>query len=42
MGEGGYLLLINGSAYTWKRGSSSSYQMTQWKFPGEIKPGSNF
>ncbi len=38
-GEGGTLLLINGTAYTWKKGSSSSYQMTSWDFPSQIAPG---
>lgn len=41
-GEGGTLLLINGSAYPWKRESTGSYQMTSWNFPKEIKPGATF
>ncbi|KIX04927.1 uncharacterized protein Z518_05798 [Rhinocladiella mackenziei CBS 650.93] len=38
-GEGGTLLLINGTAYTWKKGNSNSYQMTTWSFPKEVQPG---
>ena len=38
-GEGGTLLLINGTPYPWKRGDNGSYQMNSWSFPREIKPG---
>ena len=39
MGEGGTLLLVNGTPYAWEKADSASYQMNSWSFPGEIKPG---
>ncbi|KAJ9607686.1 hypothetical protein H2200_007764 [Cladophialophora chaetospira] len=37
--EGGTLLLINGTPYTWKRAAKKGYQMNSWKFPRQVKPG---
>ncbi|MCJ1389914.1 hypothetical protein MMC18_002771 [Xylographa bjoerkii] len=38
MGEGGYLALINGTPYTWRRSGRTSNQMREWQFPEEVKP----
>ena len=39
MGEGGYLALLNGTPYTWKRTQLEQFQMVAWDFPSEVQPG---
>ncbi|KIW13011.1 hypothetical protein PV08_08198 [Exophiala spinifera] len=39
-GEGGYLLLVNATPYTWRKKSIHSDQLAVWRFPRKIKPGS--
>ncbi|KAG9011571.1 hypothetical protein FRB94_008140 [Tulasnella sp. JGI-2019a] len=41
MGQGGQIVLINGTPYTWTLApdSTNSYQMATWSFPQEIKSG---
>jgi hypothetical protein len=39
MGEGGYLNLVNGTPYRWKRTQQNSYQMEAWSFPESIDAG---
>ncbi|MCJ1356416.1 MAG: hypothetical protein MMC33_006411 [Icmadophila ericetorum] len=42
MGEGGYLCLVNGTAYTWRKDQGKSgtpYQMTAFNFQDIIAPG---
>ncbi|CAG7562816.1 unnamed protein product [Fusarium equiseti] len=39
MGEGGSVVLVNGTPYTWKRVDQGSYQMHAWNFPEVISPG---
>jgi hypothetical protein len=39
MGDGGYLILVNGTPYRWKRSDQNSYQMKAWDFPDVIEPG---
>ncbi|KAF5717619.1 variant-surface-glyco phospholipase C [Fusarium globosum] len=36
MGEGGYINLVNGTPYKWKRTQQNSYQMEAWSFPESI------
>ena len=31
MGQGGYIVLVNGTKYAWDRSGSGAYQM-EWKF----------
>ena len=40
--EGGTLLLINGTPYTWKRAAMKGSQMKSWKFPRQVRPGEIF
>lgn len=39
MGEGGYINLVNGTPYRWKRTGKASYQMDGWEFPESINAG---
>lgn len=39
MGEGGYMILTNGTPYRWKRSDQMSYQMKSWDFPEVIEAG---
>ncbi|KAM0204730.1 hypothetical protein ACHAQD_000516 [Fusarium lateritium] len=39
MGEGGYINLVNGTPYRWKRTCQASYQMDAWNFPESINAG---
>jgi hypothetical protein len=39
MGEGGYINLVNGTPYRWKRTGQASYQMDAWNFPESINAG---
>ncbi|KAM0543059.1 hypothetical protein ACHAPJ_012508 [Fusarium lateritium] len=40
MGEGGYINLVNGTPYRWKRNDQKSYQMDCWDFPESVNAGS--
>ncbi|KAF4437662.1 Variant-surface-glycoprotein phospholipase C [Fusarium austroafricanum] len=40
MGEGGSVILVNGTPYQWKRVDQGNYQMHAWDFPEVISPGS--
>jgi hypothetical protein len=37
--EGGQLLLLNGTPYTWKKKAEWNYQMNSFSFPSEVLPG---
>lgn len=37
-GQGGYINLINGGAYTWNVTYAHSYQMNSWNFPQTVAP----
>ncbi|KAF0639242.1 hypothetical protein FPSE5266_02305 [Fusarium pseudograminearum] len=39
MGDGGFLVLVNGTPYRWKRSDQNSYQMKAWDFPDVIEAG---
>lgn len=39
MGEGGYLVLVNGTKYDWNVNDQRSYQMNNWNFPAVIYAG---
>jgi len=41
MGQGGTFELINGTAYTWEKTKTSSYQMNAWNFPESIFAGTS-
>jgi hypothetical protein len=39
MGEGGNLVLVNGTKYTWSTTENDSYQMNSWPFPVTVNAG---
>ncbi|THH20231.1 hypothetical protein EW146_g1105 [Bondarzewia mesenterica] len=39
MGQGGRIILVNGTPYQWQRTYQYSYQMNAWNFPSTIEPG---
>lgn len=39
MGQGGNVLLVNGTPYVWERTGQHSYQMKNWSFPDFIMAG---
>jgi hypothetical protein len=40
MGQGGFIVLVNGTPYQWRQTYHHSYQMNSWGFPPTISPGS--
>ena len=39
MGEGGFIVLVNGTPYDWVKTNEHSYQMETWSFPDVIPAG---
>jgi hypothetical protein len=39
MGQGGKIILVNGTKYDWIRTNQSSYQMDSWNFPDRVQSG---
>jgi hypothetical protein len=41
MGQGGHLVLVNGTSYDWSNTYQHSYQMNAWSFPATIAAGTS-
>jgi hypothetical protein len=41
MGEGGFLVLVNGGPASWTLSSTHSYQMSVWSWPATVLPGTS-